>query len=466
MSSSGPAHGGRYPGETVGITRMGNRRSVRIDPGAVAERLRGSLFFVPLAFVVAGVFAGLAMVELDQRVDDPGSLPFVLTATVDSAREILTVVAAATITIAGIAFSISVLVIQLASSQYSPRAVQALFRDPFNRRVMGVVLGTFTYCLLVLSAVRSAAEEGGSEVVPNLGASLAIVLGVLSILAVVAFIDHSAHAIEVSEILTRLRDEATSRFTEQRSDDPDVRSGARPATVPDGPGLCVTFDRSGWVQRIHHQALLGALAEGGTVRLESATGRFAVAGTPLCTVWPSPNDPEGFTSTARDAVRVGPTRTMEQDATYGIRQLADVALKALSTGVNDPTTAQDAIFNMAAVLREALVRPEQAEVEHDEGGRRLLRAAGDTGDDELISLAYDELRRQSAPLPAVSRYLLRSLHLLVLALDDAGQGHRAGPLRAQADLILTGAERADLLPEDLEPVRRTYEAGFGDRATA
>ncbi|MEO7572482.1 MAG: DUF2254 family protein, partial [Acidimicrobiales bacterium] len=129
-----------------------------IRRSALAERLRGSLFFVPMLFVVAGAALGLAALELDAGADSK-QLPFVLTSTVDSAREVLGVVATATITVAGIAFSVVLLVIQQASGQFSPRLVHSLFRDPFNRRVVGVAVGTFTYCLIVLRAVRGPLEE-------------------------------------------------------------------------------------------------------------------------------------------------------------------------------------------------------------------------------------------------------------------------------------------------------------------
>ena len=122
---------------------------------AWGDRLRSSLFFIPMLCVIGGVILGEAMLGVDALVT--GISPR-LTATVDSARTVLTTVAGATLTFAGIAFSVSLLLISLASSQYSPRVVHGMFRDPFNKRVMGLVIGTFTYCLVVLRAVRTAVE--------------------------------------------------------------------------------------------------------------------------------------------------------------------------------------------------------------------------------------------------------------------------------------------------------------------
>ena len=173
---------------------------------SIAERFRASLFLVPLIAVVTAIAVAAVSLVVDQRIDSGSTqLPLGLTSTVDSARALLSTVAGATITFAAIAFSISVLIIQQASNQYSPRVVHTLFRDPFNKRVMGLVVGTFTYCLIVLRSVRTALEEGGAPIIPNVSVAIAVVLGVTTILAIVAFINHSAHSMDISEILARVR---------------------------------------------------------------------------------------------------------------------------------------------------------------------------------------------------------------------------------------------------------------------
>ncbi len=176
------------------------------------DGLSSSLFFVPMTFVLSAAVLGEVMLLVDGRVED---LPQRFTATVDSARSVLSVVAGATLAFAAIAFSVSLLLISLASSQYSPRVVHGLFRDPFNKRVMGVVIGTFTYCLVVLRAVRGPLEDSGQAVVPSLSILAAVVLGVISILSIVSFISHSAHSMDVSRILQRVTSEALAAVREQ-----------------------------------------------------------------------------------------------------------------------------------------------------------------------------------------------------------------------------------------------------------
>ena len=150
--------------------------SMAVHFAAFSERLRSSLFFVPMAFVVLGLALGLTGIRIDETlVADGTDLPFGLTSTVDSARAVLSTIAGATITFAGIAFSISLLLIQQASSQYSPRVVTGLFRDQINKRVMGNVVGTFTYCLVVLRSVRGPLEQDGTPIIPNLSVGVGVV---------------------------------------------------------------------------------------------------------------------------------------------------------------------------------------------------------------------------------------------------------------------------------------------------
>jgi hypothetical protein len=217
---------------------------------SLLERLRSSLFFVPMVAVIVATVLGLAALAVDRRVDTTlADLPLGFTSTVESARTLLGVIAGATISFAGIAFSVSLLIIQLASSQYSPRVVHTLFRDPFNKRVMALVVGTFTYCVVVLRSVRSALEFGGDPVIPNISVAIAVVLGIATILAIVAFINHSAHAMDISEILERIRRETTEQIrAEWTPTKPGVDTDHEIPPPSAEPTTVIRADRSGWIQ--------------------------------------------------------------------------------------------------------------------------------------------------------------------------------------------------------------------------
>ncbi len=411
-----------------------------------------------MVFVIGSACLAQLTLVLDQRVDN---LPSTLTATVDSARSVLSVVAGATLAFAGIAFSVSLLLISLASSQYSPRVVHGLFRDPFNKRVMGVVIGTFTYCLVAMRAVRGPLEDSGDPVVPSISVLIAVVLGVVSVLSIVGFISHSAHSMDVSQILHGVSQEATDQIRSnwpERGDAGSDRPDQADHFDPVGEGYTATFDVRGWIQQIDDQALLAALGSGAQLRLDTAPGRYAIPNTPICTVWPRPDDAEAFVDAVRVATIVGESRTMQQDVAYGVRQLADVALKALSPGINDPTTAQDAMFNLGAVVQEMLVREPPSQRLTGDEGRRVLRPQVTTHD-EVIALAFDEIRIAAVGQPTVQIYLLEILHLLDLSVTSDPTVNAA--LVRQADLVLDTLEFADLPGADLARVRTAHHKRFG-----
>ncbi|MCB2222740.1 MAG: DUF2254 domain-containing protein [Actinobacteria bacterium] len=431
------------------ITRL---RSIR-------EKLKSSLFYTPMILTMVGLGLGQLFLWADQQVTN---IPTGLTATVDSARAVLGVIAGATIAFAGIAFSVSLLLISLSSSQYSPRVVHGLFRDPFNKRVMGVVIGTFTYCLVVLRAVRSPLDGGGEAVIPSLSIAVALLLGITTILAIVAFISHAAHSMDISKILHGVTEAAIAEVSAQwgeGSDTDAAREESTGETAPDD-AFVVTFERSGWVQQVDHSALLRALEPGATMWLDTVAGRYAIVATPLCRIVPTPSDPDVVERRVRHAIGVGQTRTAQGDVTYGLRQLADVALKALSPGINDPTTAQDAMFHLGAVLRELLVRNVPTRHLSGEEGRELLIPRAWTHA-EIVGLAFDEIRLASAGMPTVQIYLLEILHLLTTSIASAANGDEAtAALRSQADLALEVSEMADLPALDHERVRSAHRDRF------
>ncbi|WP_299445065.1 DUF2254 domain-containing protein [uncultured Phycicoccus sp.] len=429
---------------------------------AVSDRLRSSLFFVPMMFVVGGIVLGEAMLLVDSQVT--GIHPR-LTATVDSARTVLTTVAGATLTFAGIAFSVSLLLISLASSQYSPRVVHGMFRDPFNKRVMGLVIGTFTYCLVVLRAVRSPLEGSGEAIVPSVSILLTVVLGIASILSIVAFINHAAHSMDVSQILRRVTDEVLSQaddaWPEPEPEAPEEAAGEATANLPQG-AAAVRFSAHGWVQNVDYDALLAGLPSGSRTRLDTFAGQYAVQETPICHVFPPPEDAAAVERAVRAAVIVGETRTLQQDVAYGVRQLADVALKAMSPGINDPTTAHDAVSHLGSVLADLLRRRPPARTLRGREGQVLLVPHATTHA-RLVDLAFDEVRIASAEQPTVLIYLLAVLDQVEQSLHGLDRRDAVDALRRQADLVRAMNEEADVPEADRDRVRRAYDQRYGSR---
>ncbi len=424
---------------------------------AASDALRTSFFFLPAIAVVVGFLGARLLVGVEVG-------EWVGRSTVDSARAVLSTTAAATITFASITFSVSLLIMQQGSSQFSPRVIHGLVRDPFNRRVIAIVVGTFTYCLVSLQRVRGPVDEGGEEVVPEFAVTVGVVLGVVAVLAVVAAINHTSHKMDVSVILGDIVERATGVPTSPDTDK-DLRAATQTdRSIPDGePVTVVRFDGDGWVRQIDRRGLLGLVDSGSIVRLEIDAGRYAIRSTPFCSIWPAVTEArlDEVSRSAKRCVVLGPTRTMNEDAGYGVRQLVDVALRALSPGVNDPTTAQDAIFHLGTVLVDRLLSSPVPTALVDGSGRCLLALHALT-DEDIAELAFAELRRAGAGQPAVTVYLLQSIALVADAARANGAADRVAPFVAQARLLLDNVDAADLIEHDRVSVRHSYHALFGN----
>jgi uncharacterized membrane protein len=418
----------------------------------VADAVRSNFFVLPaVAVVVAFIVAQFAVgVEVGVWVGE---------ATVASTRAVLATVAAATITFASIAFSVSLLIMQQGSVQFSPRVIPGLTRDPFNRRVIAFVVGTFTYCLVVLHRVRAPLTDNGEAVIPSFAAWLGLLLGLGAVLAVVGAIHHTVQQMDVSKILSRILTEAVRTPVTSAS----LTATDRTDPPPGSPPSVVRFDQSGWVRQVDVHALLATAPPGGTIRLETIAGRYAIPSTIVASIWPAvPSaDLDDVGDQIRKAVTLGPTRTMIEDVAYGVRQLVDIGLKALSPGINDPTTAQDAIFHVGSLLVELLTSPLPAFAYEGEGNRRLLLPHALT-DHELAELAIGELRLAAADKPAVCLYLLEMIADVIEAIGPDG---RDRDLRRQAALLVVDAAHTGMPDHELREVRHAYAARFDHNTT-
>jgi uncharacterized membrane protein len=419
----------------------------------VGEAFRNSLFFLPSLFVVASVVLWQAMLSIDAKVDREG-LPEIVRFSEDTAGPLLATIAGATITVAGIVFSVTVVAVQLASSQFSPRVLRGFLRDRFQQVVMGLLVGTFTYAMLALGSSASP--------IPHLTVAVAVVLALAALLAILASIDHTARTMVVGEIVRRISDETLDTVRRElpladgRSPGAaDGADGEAQEVPPAPPSLVVPAPETGWVQQLDADGVRRALPAGGIARLEVRVGRFAVAGTPLVSVWTG--DGELDSDHVREAVdesfAIGRSRTMQQDAAFGIRQLADIAMRALSPAINDPTTAWEVVVHLGAVLREILRRQGVARVQRDDEGRLLLRPH-ELGLDGYVERAFGQIRGCARDHPAVHVAILGVLAMLRGEMLAAGLDERIEILRRQAALVLEEAQRSCRLPDELARVRQ------------
>jgi uncharacterized membrane protein len=375
--------------------------------------------------------------------------------TADDARTLLIGVTGTVVTVIALVLGLTVVALQLASTQFSPRLLRNFLRDRPNQLVLSVFLATFAYTAAGLYTVGVSAGTR-TEVFPRLAVSGSLILLFASLGMVVYFADHLAHSIQIDAIMRGVERGTLEVIDSKvpRSDAPDEP----PADESEVPSWAVPVfsQSSGYVQTVHPETLLPVAASSGAcIRLRPRVGEHVVAATVLAWAWsPSPEhrapDARRLADAVRAAIRIGFERTLEQDAGLGIRQLADVACKALSPAVNDPYTAVQAIDHLSVVLA-ALARSPL--------GPRVLRAAG-TGRVILPGSRFQTylgvpcglIRRYGAGEPTVSLALLRMLATCGAALG--ADSPRWAAIDHEASLILADAEATVRQPADLALLRR------------
>lgn len=418
---------------------------------AVREYLASSLWAMPTAAVVVALIVGA---WLSSVLVDPASPLAVLLfeGTADDARSLLVSIASTMVTVIALVLGLTVVALQLASTQFSPRLLRNFLRDIPNQLTLSVFVATFAYSTAGLYTVGIASGQR-VETYPRLAVSGALLLLFVSMVMLVYFVHHLAHSIQIDQVMKGV-EKATLRVLEHSfvEGDPHVRL----PTPPDG-AIALSAARSGYVQAIHVGALVAALeARNLSALIVPIVGRHVVAGTPLAWVWdtdggdrPSlaPRPLADLRRVILQAVRVGYERTLEQDVAFGIRQLADIASKALSPAVNDPYTANQAVDHLASILAALTVRQHGPRAVRDrQGVVRLHVPARDF--EYLLELALGQVRRYGANEPRVVRALLR------VCRDVGGFGdeaHRA-VVRRYVETLLDDVQRMVPQTADREPL--------------
>lgn len=423
----------------------------------VAERVRHSLWFIPALSVVIAVAVALGMLALSDQLDASGAhLPLIFGAGPDGARAMLGAIGGSVITVAATIFSITIVALQLTSSQFSPRVLRNFLRDRPNQLVLGVFIGTFTYCLLVLRSIRAEATDRPAFV-PNVAVTGALLLAFISIGMLIYFIHHVSVRIQVTSILASVASDTLHTIeavAEWLGDHPERSwrsagsSGAVPAAPPTGAiaagsssgALPIAACRSGYLQFVDIGRLVRAAAEAdGRLQLLVAPGSWVQRDAPVATfAGPDGADADRLRDEVNEALSLAAERSMEQDPAFGIQQIVDIGVKALSPGVNDPTTAINALDRLLQILVAIGVAGDPPRAFADRDGRTRLDVPM-PGLHELVGLALDQIRHYGAPTPAVALHIARVLS----QLRDAVGGRAAAPIRRQADLL---AEAAAAVP--------------------
>ena len=391
------------------------RSAIRSGLSAAHDAFRTQLWPIPVTGVVLAVVLGLLIPAFDVRAD--GHLPGFLDGLVfngdpGASRTVLDAVASSLITVTSLTFSLTVVTLQLASSQFSPRLLRTFTQDVFVQVTLALFLATFTYSLTVLRSVRSSAEGADVSFVPRIAITVSFLLALASVVGLVLFLAHLTRQIRVETMLRNVHEDASDTIAANLMlrDDEDV-----PA-IPDRPihATIVFADDAGFLMRIDQAALLKLAAElDAVIAIDRHTGDFLVSGTPVAAFWRRGggvltvrDDVDKLRALIRRALHTGTERTAAQDVGYGLRQLTDVVAKALSPGINDPTTAVHALGHTSAMLVELMDRDLGTVALASDDGQPRLVLTRPTFEDYL-RLAVTQPRRYGSSDPDVMASLYR-----------------------------------------------------------
>lgn len=399
------------------------------------SRLRTSFWFVPGGVVVLAIVLAYTTIELDRRDWSDVLLGgFELSGvSADGVRSLLSTVATAVLTLAGLTFSATLVALTLASNQFGSRILRNFIRALPNQFTIGMLLGNFTFCLIVLRSVRSV-EEG--EFVPHLAAFCAFVATLVSLGAFIHFVHHIAVSLQSDRVVADIHDEldrALCRFfPDERPCDPEERQAGKEKDdweeVEDEK--TVVSRRSGYLQAVDIDGLLETCRAGDLrCRVLLHPGQFVHEGEPLLAVDAAGDPTESQLSKLRGHMIVGRIRTSEQDFEFCLRQLVEVALRALSPGINDPFTAMNCIDYLGAALTKVAGRrlPRRLFVGEDREPRVLIRP---TVFADLLDASFHQIRQTAGDRPDIAIRLLERLSDI----------HRATMLDAHLEAVRHHAE--------------------------
>ncbi len=401
---------------------------------------------------------GLAytMLSLDRMrtAEDVGHLAWVFTRDPSGARGLLSVISESVITVAGVVFSVTVVALTMASNQFGTRVLKSFSRDTGNQIVLGTLLGTFLYGIVVMRRVES---SHGSSYVPSLSVAFGILLAAVCVGLLVYFIHHVIISIQAENVVASVADDLYDTiddlFPEELKQPADAHADELSQQETellqrDSRQLCA--ERDGFVRSINQQRLKElAQKNAAVIRLRVRPGDFVASETVLAETWGESQNQEDLQRLLRKCFAVGEQRTYEEDVGFGLQQISLVAVRSLSPAINAIGTAQDAIERLVASLVRLGGRKVPSRYVRDEAGRLLVVTAG-LDFPNLADSLLDPIRHAAATNPTIVSDMVRRLSW---AASNIKQPELRKAMHVHIDRFLAAAT---LFPQELDR-RRLYE---------
>lgn len=423
---------------------------------ATWEYVRGTYWAVPSAMSVAASLLSIGVIHLDEAVGS--RLSWVYAGGPEGARAVLSTIAGSMITVAGVTFSITIVALTLASQQFGPRLLRNFLRDLGNQIVLGTFVSTFLYCLLVLRTIRGTEDV---EFVPHLAVTIGVGLAMVSLGVLIFFIHHVVTSIQASRIIARVAadlDAAANRLFPEAVAPSTTGGAADASTTPRPTAGALTVVRAalaGYVQAIDDDRLV-AVARGRDLRvwLHVAPGAFVRPGSALMTVCAETAPDDWASDVFRGLVMIGAEHSGTQDIRFFMGQLVELAVRALSPGINDPATARGCLDRLEHALSVLASRrlPDAVRLDADRVPRVMAQPVTFA---TFVDTAFAEVGRHAESSVSVTCRLLDAVRNVAHCVQR--DGDRA-PLLEQALAIRERSRQQRLAPGDRARIEDAYAA--------
>ncbi|MEJ6480106.1 DUF2254 domain-containing protein [Nostoc punctiforme UO1] len=431
-------------------------RNVKISK--LWDQLHSSYWFIPAVMAVVATALAFTMLNLDRTGKVDIDYWWVYTGGADGARSLLGSVAGSMISVAATAFSITIVALQLAASNFGPRLLRNFMQDTGNQVVLGTFIGTFIYCLLVVRTIHGEGD-GYKQYVPQLSVTVGTLLAIISIGVLIYFIHHASTIIQASHVIENVSEElhsAIKRLFPERigHGEPEHRLGIEEIPMSfEKEALPIRANGTGYLQAIDNGELMKiACKHNLLIRLKVKPGKFLIQGSDLGLVFPGKKVNKKLTKQINDAFILGKERTEQQDIEFPIDQLVEIALRAISPGINDPFTAIRCIDRISAGLCHLVQRDFPSPYRYDKNNKLRFIAKG-VDFQGLVDRAFNQIRQYGKSDAGVTIRLLEAI--AVIATYTNNSQYQAS-LRHHADMILQDSHEGLSQEQDYKDVEESY----------
>ncbi len=421
------------------------------------DNYRSGFWFIPTVLTLGAILLGFTMPEVDRYLD--ASIPAWMKSSPETARATLTTIASAMITAAGVVFSVTIVALSITSSQFGPRLLRNFLSDSITQLALGACLGSSLYSLILLTAFF---QDEGELFLPFASIYLALLLALVTLYILIYSLHSVASATQADNVVAEVADDLESAISrifpedlgEKSEDISKSEQLANELFSTEANSTATIFGiKEGYLQAVDYEGLVHLSREHDLViKLLVRPGDFLMQGLPIANIHPKDKVDDLIQDRLNKAVIVGNRRTTQQDMECAVSELVEVAVRALSPGINDPFTAIRCVDRLGAMLRRLAKRAMPVPFRTDKDGNLRVIARGYTFPN-VLDCAFDQIRQHGRGNVAVSMRLLESLKFIAECVENGT--HKSAVLR-QAEMIYRGCERSVPEQNDCNDLAERY----------